>query len=458
MSHRQIKTESQPNANTDVVLQQEQLKATVAKAIEMAKNRVEAVEVSINQSTGINVSTRLGETENVEFNSSGALGITVYQNQRTGSASTSDLSPQAVAETIDMAINIMNYTSPDPYSGLGDPNLMAFNPPDLDLFYPSDLNVDHAIKQAKQAETVALTYPQITSSDGGYYDSQNTIHVYGNSLGMLQSYNSSSHSLSCSVIGEQNGQMERDYAYTTARDARDLLSPEWVGQEAARKTAAGLGARQIDTMQAPVLFTPEVAVGLIGHLVNAISGGAIYRKSSFLLDAIGQQIFPEWLTIHENPHILKGIASAPFDSEGTQTVKRNIIEHGVLQTYLLSNYSAKKLGLKSTGHASGIHNWLIAPSDTRLDFSAMLQKMGKGVVVTSLMGQGVNAVTGDYSRGATGFWVENGKLQYPINEFTIASNLKDIYAQIVAIGNDIERRTKIQCGSLLIETMSIAGK
>lgn len=450
MSIEQIKKEAKD--------QKANLSAIVADTIAKAKSRVDSVAVSINQSTGINVSTRLGEPETVEFNSDGALAITVYQNQRKGSASTNDLSPKAIEQTIDMAVNIMQYTSPDPYSGLGDRSLMAFNAPDLDLFYPSDLNVDRAIEQAKQAEEVALANPKIKSSDGGYFSSRYGIYMYGNSLGMLQGYCASSHSLSCSVIAEQNGQMERNYAYTSSRDISELKSPSWVGEQSAQRTIAHLGARQIATMQAPVLFCPEVAVGLIGHLVGAISGGAIYRKSSFLLDSIGKSVFPSWLTIFEDPHILKGVGSSPFDSEGTQTVKRNIIEQGVLQTYLLGNYSARKLGLKSTGHAGGIHNWLVSSSQPRSDFNAMLAKLDKGVVVTSLMGQGVNNITGDYSRGATGFWVENGQIQYPINEFTIAGNLKDMYQNIVAIGNDIETRTNIQCGSILIDNMSIAGK
>ena len=450
MSIEQIKKEAKD--------QQANLSAIVADTIAKAKSRVDSVAVSINQSTGINVSTRLGEPETVEFNSDGALAITVYQNQKKGSASTNDLSPKAIAQTIDMAVNIMQYTSPDPYSGLGDRSLMAFNAPDLDLFYPSDLNVDRAIEQAKQAEQVALANPKIKSSDGGYFSSRYGIYMYGNSLGMLQGYCASSHSLSCSVIAEQNGQMERNYAYTSSRDISELRSPSWVGEQSAQRTISHLGAQQIATMQAPVLFCPEVAVGLIGHLVGAISGGAIYRKSSFLLDSIGKSVFPSWLTIFEDPHILKGVGSSPFDSEGTQTVKRNIIEQGVLQTYLLGNYSARKLGLKSTGHAGGIHNWLVSSSQPRSDFNAMLAKLDKGVVVTSLMGQGVNNITGDYSRGATGFWVENGQIQYPINEFTIAGNLKDMYQNIVAIGNDIETRTNIQCGSILIDNMSIAGK
>ena len=442
----------------DAIKQKENLSNIVAQAIEQAKEKVDSVEVSINQSTGISVSTRLGEPENVEFNSDGALAITVFQDQRKGSASTNDLSPQAISQTIDKAINIMQYTSPDPCSGLGDVDQMAFNPPDLDLFYPSDLNVDNAIEQAKQAEQTALTYPKIKSSDGGYFSSRYGVFVYGNSLGMLQGYCASSHSLSCTVIAEQEGQMERNYAYTSSRDINELKSSAWVGRQAAEKTIAHLGAKQIATMQVPVLFSADVSVGLVRHLVGAISGGAIYRKSSFLLDSIGKQVFPSWMTIFENPHILKGVGSSPFDSEGTKTVKRNIIEQGILQTYLLSHYSARKLGLVSTGHAGGIHNWLVSPSQPDASFDEMLKKLDKGIVVTSLMGQGVNGVTGDYSRGASGFWVENGQIQYPINEITIASNLKDMYKNIVAIGNDVETRSNIHSGSILIDNMSIAGK
>ncbi|MCO6537969.1 MAG: metalloprotease PmbA [Gilliamella sp.] len=450
MSIEQIKKEA--------LNQKETLSAIVANAIEQAKSRVDEVEVSINKSTGINVSTRMGETENVEFNSDGALSITVYQNERKGSASTNDLSSQAILQTVNMAIDIMQYTSPDSCSGLGDVSQMAFNPPDLDLFHPSDLNVDNAIEQAKQAELTALNHSKLINSDGGYFSSRYGVYVYGNSLGMLQGYCASSHSLSCSVIAQQAGQMESNYAYTSSRDYSQLKSADWVGVQAADRAISHLGAKQISTMQTPVLFSAEVAVGLIRHLVGAISGGAIYRKSSFLLDSVGKEIFPNWLTIYEDPFILKGVGSSPFDSEGTKTVKRNIVEQGVLQTYLLGNYSARKLGLTSTGHAGGIHNWFVSPSQANASFDEMLKKLNKGVLVTSLMGQGVNSVTGDYSRGAAGFWVENGKIQYPVSEITIAGNLKDMYKNIVEIGNDIETRTSIQCGSILIDNMSIAGK
>lgn len=440
------------------------LQSVLAEVINIAKKKVDSVEVAINKSTGINVSTHQGETENIEFNSDGALGITVYQNQKKGSASTNDLSPKAIEQAINMAIDIMKYTSPDPFSGLGEQTQMAFECQDLDLFYPSDLNVDNAIQQAIDAEKAALSYSaEITDSDGGYFNSHYGIKVYGNSYGMLQGYRSSSHSLSCCVIGEREGRMERNYAYTSARDIHALDDAKSVGIEAAKRTLAHLGSQQIDTMQSPVLFTPEVATGLFRHLASAISGRAIYKKSSFMLDKVGERILPEWLTIQELPHLLNGVASAPFDSEGIRTIEQDIITNGVLQTYLLSSYAARKLSttqmpLKSTGHASGIHNWRIQSQVEMQSFETLLKTLDKGVVITDLMGQGVNSVTGDYSRGASGFWVENGKIQYPISEFTIAGNLSSMYQQIVAVGNDIEKRTNIQCGSILIDQMSIAGK
>lgn len=443
--------------------EQKQLESIVANALELAKKQVKGVEIAINKSTGINVSTLLGQTENIEFNSDGGLAITVYQDQKKGHASTNDLSPLAIEQTINMAIEIMKYTSADPYSGLGERSQMAFECPDLDLFHPSTLNVDEAIKQAAKAEMSALGHAEITNSDGGQFNSSYGVHVYGNSEGMLQGYRASSHSLSCSVIGERNGQMERDYAYTYSRDISLLKSAETVGIEAAQKTIASLGAKQIGTMQVPVLFSAEVATGLLGHLASAISGGAIYKKSSFLLDKIDEMILPQWLTIKELPHLLKQVGSAPFDSDGIKTFDKDIITNGILQTYLLSCYSARKLSSKekiynSTGNAGGIHNWRLQNSQSAPTFAQLLTMMGRGIVVTSLMGQGVNQVTGDYSRGASGFWVENGQIQYPINEFTIASNLADMYRNIVAIGSDVEIRTNIQTGSILIEQMSIAGK
>ncbi|MCC8374672.1 MULTISPECIES: metalloprotease PmbA [Photorhabdus] len=443
---------------TDQIAEQrKQLENAVSRALELAKAGCDAAEVAVNKTTGISVSTRFGEIENVEFNSDGALGITVYHQQRKGSASSTDLSPDAIARTVQAAIDIARYTSRDPCAGPADKALLAFEAPDLDLFHPTELDADKAIELAARAEQAALQADKrITNTEGGSFNSHYGIRVFGNSHGMLQSYCSSRHSMSSCVIAELDGDMERDYAYTISRRFEDLKSPEWVGQECARRALSRLSPRKLPTMKAPVLFAAEVATGLFGHLVGAISGSSIYRKSSFLLDHLGKQILPSWLTIEERPHLLAGLASSPFDSEGVSTSNRDIIKDGILQTWLLTSYSARKLGMASTGHAGGIHNWCIAGQGQ--DFADLLRQMGTGLVVTELMGQGVSAVTGDYSRGAAGFWVENGEIQYPVSEITIAGNLKDMWANMVTIGNDIETRSNIQCGSVLLPEMSIAGQ
>ncbi|WP_391527882.1 metalloprotease PmbA [Photorhabdus akhurstii] len=443
---------------TDQIAEQrKQLENAVSQALELAKAGCDAAEVAVNKTTGISVSTRFGEIENVEFNSDGALGITVYHQQRKGSASSTDLSPDAIARTVQAAIDIARYTSQDPCAGPADKTLLAFEAPDLELFHPTELDADNAIELAARAEQAALQADKrITNTEGGSFNSHYGIRVFGNSHGMLQSYCSSRHSMSSCVIAELDGDMERDYAYTISRRFEDLKSPEWVGQECARRALSRLSPRKLPTMKAPVLFAAEVATGLFGHLVGAISGSSIYRKSSFLLDHLGKQILPSWLTIEERPHLLAGLASSPFDSEGVSTSNRDIIKDGILQTWLLTSYSARKLGMASTGHAGGIHNWCIAGQDQ--DFAGLLRQMGTGLVVTELMGQGVSAVTGDYSRGAAGFWVENGEIQYPVSEITIAGNLKDMWANMVTIGNDIETRSNIQCGSVLLPEMSIAGQ
>lgn len=440
-----------------VAEQRKALEEAVAQALTLAQAGAEAAEVAVTRTTGISVSTRFGEVENVEFNSDGALGITVYHQQRKGSASSTDLSPQAIARTVQAALGIARYTSPDPYAGPAEAALLAFEAPDLDLFHPAELDADRAIALAAEAERVALSADaRISNTEGGSFNSHYGIRVFGNSHGMLQSYCSSRHSLSSCVIAEQEGDMERDYAYTIARDMAELRSAQWVGEECARRTLARLAPRRLPTMQAPVMFAAEVATGLFGHLVGAISGSSVYRKSTFLLDSLGQQILPAWLTIEEQPHLLRGLASTPFDSEGVRTTPRHIVQDGVLQTWLLTSYSARKLGLHSTGHAGGIHNWRIAGRG--LDFQQMVREMGRGFLVTELMGQGVSTVTGDYSRGASGFWVENGEIQYPVSEVTIAGNLRDMWANMVTIGDDIETRSNIQCGSVLLDSMKIAGE
>lgn len=442
---------------TQVAEQRKTLENAVARALELAKVGADAAEVAVTKTTGISISTRFGEVENVEFNSDGALGITVYHQQRKGSASSTDLSPDAIARTVQAALDIARYTSPDPFAGPADKELLAFDAPDLDLFHPAELDAERGIELAARAEQASLKFdPRITNTEGGSFNSHYGIKVFGNSHGMLQSYSSSRHSLSSCVIAEHEGDMERDYAYTIARDINELKTPEWVGEECARRTLSRLAPRRLPTMEAPIMFAAEVATGLFGHLVGAISGSSVYRKSTFLLDSLGKQILPEWLTINEQPHLLKGMASTPFDSEGVRTVERNIVENGVLQTWLMTSYSARKLGMQSTGHAGGIHNWRIAGQG--LGFEDMLKKMGTGFLVTELMGQGVSGVTGDYSRGAAGFWVENGEIQYPVSEVTIAGNLKDMWSNLVTMGDDIELRSNIQCGSALLETMKIAGE
>lgn len=437
--------------------QRQHLERAVSQALDLAKAKTDGAEVAVNKSTGISVSTRYGEVENVEFNSDGALGITVYLGQRKGSASSTDLSDKAIARAVQAAIDIASYTSEDPCSAPAQADLLAWQVPDLDLYHPLAITPDRAIELAAAAEQAALDCDKrIVNTEGGSFNSHAGIRVFGNSHGMLQSYCSTRHSLFSSVIAEQDGQMERDYAYTVGRDFADLQSAQWVGEECARRTLARLSPRQLPTMKAPVLFTPEVASGLFGHLVGAISGSSVYRKSTFLLDALGQQIFPEWLTITEHPHLLKGLASSPFDSEGVKTQERTIINQGVLQGWLMTSYSARKLGLESTGHAGGIHNWRIPGQGE--NFEQLIRRMERGLVVSELMGQGVSAMTGDYSRGAAGFWVENGEIQYPVSEVTIASNLKEMWRNIVTLGDDVETRSNIQCGSVLISEMSIAGQ
>ncbi|EOW9237830.1 metalloprotease PmbA [Vibrio cholerae] len=441
-----------------VALQRQELEAAVAKALELAAASSDAAEVAITKSTGLSVSTRMCEVENVEFNSDGALGITVYRGQRKGSASTSDLSEKAIRQTVLAALDIAQYTSADPYAGPAPKELMVQDIPDLDLFHPDEPNPDVAAQIAIAAERAALGYSKkIKQSDGGSYDSHFGIRVYGNSHGLLASYASSRHSISCSVIGEgRNGEMERDYSYTVVRHRDDLWTPERVGLQAAENTVSRLDPQKLKTGQFPVMFAADVATGLIGHLVMAISGGNLYRKSSFLLDHLGKTILPTWFNISERPHVMRGLASSPFDSEGVRTQDLEIITDGVLATYLLTSYAARKMNMTPTGHAGGIHNWYV--KSTGQNYQQMLKELGTGLLVTEVMGQGVNVVTGDYSRGAAGFWVENGEIKYPVSEITIAGNLKQMLQQIVAVGSDIETRSQIQTGSILIESMKVAGE
>lgn len=446
------------NVKQQVAQQKIELEAAVEKALKLATSTADAAEVAITKTTGISVSTRMCEVENVEFNSDGALGITVYRGQCKGSASTSDLSEKAIQQAVEAALDIARYTSEDPCAGPAPEELMVKEVPDLDLFYPDEPEPDHAAEMAVRAEKAALEYSdRIKQSDGASYDSHYGLKVYGNSHGLIASYPSSRHSMSCVVIGEgRNGEMERDYNYTIARCRDDLWTPETVGLRAAEKTVKRLDARRIKTGQVPVMFLADAATGLLGHLVMGISGGNLYRNSSFLLDKLGEKILPDWFNIAEKPHVLRGLASSPFDSEGVETRDRQIITDGVLSTYLLTSYAARKMNMTPTGHAGGIHNWYV--QSTGQNFDQMLKELGTGLLVTELMGQGVNVVTGDYSRGAAGFWVENGEIQYPVSEITIAGNLADMYQNIVAVGSDTETRSQIQTGSILVESMKVAGE
>jgi PmbA protein len=431
--------------------------------LDYAKQRgASAASAEVSVGFGQGVTVRQGEVETIEYNRDKGLGITVYLGQQRGNASTSDFSPQAVRDTVDAALSIARYTAKDDCSGLPDADMLARDCPDMDLYHPWDLPVDAAIELAQQCEQAALdTDARISNSEGATVNLHEAQFITANSLGFMGGFPTSRHSLSCAVIAGPDDAMERDYWYAVARDAKDLPSARQVGRIAAERTVRRLNARQLETMQAPVLFEAPIASGLLGSFVNAVSGGSLYRKSSFLLDQLDQTIFAPHINIADVPDIRKGLASSPFDDEGVQTQRRVIVENGVLRGYFLGSYSARKLGLRSTGNAGGNHNLVLKSSGGQsgeLDFAGMLKTMSRGLLVTELLGQGVNAVTGDYSRGAAGFWVEHGEIQYPVQEITIAGNLKDMFRNIVAVGSDVLVQGSRQCGSILVEGMTIAGR
>lgn len=423
---------------------------------EASKQGASSAEAGLSVESGLSVNVRLGEVETIEHNRDKILAATVYFGQRKGSASTTDFTPEAIRDTVKAACDIARYTEEDQYAGLADKELMAKNIPDLGLYCHWNISADEAIELAQQCEGVARNYDKrISNSEGAGVSSHDGYRCYGNSNGFLGGYASSRHSLSCTVIGETENGMQRDHWYTVARNPAKLESAQQVGEKAALHTINRLDARKIPTCQAPVIFSAEVARGLLGSMLRAISGGSQYRKSSFLLDAKGQQIFPERYTIDERPHLSGALGSCSFDNEGVATQNRNWVEGGVLQGYVLDSYSARRLGTQTTGNAGGVHNLFINnDGKTREE---LLKEMGTGLLVTEVMGQGVNIVTGDYSRGASGFWVENGEIQYPVEEITIASTLQDMYRQLIYVANDVDVRGNVQTGSWLIEKMSIAG-
>jgi PmbA protein len=433
------------------------IKSKVSEALDLAKSYgVSDAEIAISRQRGLSVSARNGEVETVEFNQDGALGITVYRGSCKGSASTSDLSKDALQRTVKAACDIAHYTSEDDCTGLAQKSQLEMSPPDLDLYHPQELTPEQGILLALEAESSALEYSdKITNSDGASFAGHEGFRVYGSTHGQLVGYPSSRYSLSCGVIAQAGEQMQRESDYTLSRHFNLLAAPDLIGRNAAQSAIAKLNSRKIDTMTAPVIFRADIAGSIFGHLVAAIGGGNLYRKSSFLLDRINTQVMSKNITIQELPHLLSGLASSPFDSEGCKTRECEIITAGQLNTYLMASYSARKTKLQSTGHAGGIHNWLVHP--TMGDLTQMAKTMGKGLIVTEVMGQGVNIVNGDYSRGAGGFWVENGEIQFPVSEVTIAGNLEDMFMNIVGVGSDVDDRGNVQCGSVMIEQMQIAG-
>jgi PmbA protein len=437
---------------------QADLEALVSMALEETKRLgASDAEVGISVDTGLSVTARLGEVETLEYQRDRGMGVTIYRGKRKGAASTADLSPHAIRETVAKAISIASFTAEDEFSGLPDPDTIARDIPDLDLCHPWKIEPDEARDMAVACEAAALAVDKrIGNSEGATLSSHQGIRVFGNTLGFVGGYASSLHSLSCVVVAQENGEMQRDYWYSSVRDSRDMESGDSIGKQAATRALRRLNARKLATINAPVMFVPELARGLIGHFLSAVRGGSQYRRSSFLLDSAGQQIFPAWMQISERPHIKKALGSAPFDSEGVATRDRELIQDGVLTGYILSTYSARKLGLKTTGNAGGVHNLFVKSGPD--DFAVLLKRMGRGLLVTELMGQGVNGVTGDYSRGAAGFWVENGELAYPVHEITIAGNLKDMLKNIVSVGSDVDARGGIRTGSILLESMMIAGE
>ena len=440
---------------------QDQLKQLARDVLAFAKEKGGSdAAVEISEGSGLSVSVRKGQIETIEQNKDKGMGVTVYIGQKRGNASTSDFSPAALRATVDAAYNIARFTAEDDCAGLADADLLEMNPRDLRLCYPWTISTEQAVVLAQRAEAAAFGVDKrVTNSEGASVHAQQSHFVAANSRGFIGGYPFSRHTLSVAPIAGKGAKMQRDDWYTSVRNPKDMAAPEAVGRYAAERALARLNARKMDTRTCPVLFEAPLAAGLLGSFVQATSGGALYRKSTFLLDTLGKEVFPSHIQVLEDPHQVGGVGAAPFDEEGVRTTRRLVVENGVLQGYFLSSYSARKLGMQTTGNAGGSHHLTITSSDTAEgdDFAGMIRKMGRGLLVTELMGQGTNYVTGDYSRGASGFWVENGVIQFPVEEITIAGNMKDMFRQIVAVGNDVLTRGNKETGSILIEKMVVAG-
>ncbi len=437
--------------------EQSRLEDIVQDLIAQAQQQgADEVEAGVSIDAGLSVTVRLGETETLEYNRDRALGLTVYFDKCKGSASTADFAPESLAATVKAACDIARYTSKDEYAGLADPKLLATTIPDLDLYHPWNITAEQAIELATETEDAARQVdPRIENSEGGTVFTNAGMRVKANTHGFMAGYKSSYHSLSCAVIGKQEEEMQRDFWSWSARDKADLMPAAEVGRIAGERTVRRLGTQSLSTREVPVIYAADIAGSLFGHFINAVSGSSLYRKASFLLDSLGKPVFPDFMRIHEQPLLLKGLGSAPYDGEGVATRSRDIVTDGILQGYVLNSYAARRLGMQTTGNAGGVRNLTIEPGDK--DLQGLLRSMDSGLLVTELIGFGVNNVTGDYSRGAAGYWVEGGEIQYPVDEITVAGNLKDMFMNIVEVGNDVDLRGNTRTGSVLIEQMMVAG-
>lgn len=452
MTESNLEVTVMPDRDMELSVLAEGARAAIDHARELG---ADGSEVSASIHYGLDVNVRKGEVETLEHSRDSGLGVSVFIGDSKGHATSGDLRPGSIRLCVEKAIDIARFTQADSSNGLAQVDRLATEFPDLDLWHPRPLDVESTVKRALVCEAAGLENPKISNSDGASASSNFGLSVYANSNGFEGRRDGTRYSQSCVLIAGEGDGMQRDYWYDTQRAFSDLESAEETGHKAARRTADRLGARNIPTCRVPILLTPEVARGLISHFVGAISGGALYRKASFLLESVGQRLFPEWMTLSERPHILRGSSSTAFDAEGVATVDREIIENGVLTGYVLSSYSARRLGLETTGNAGGIHNLIVQPGEFSAD--DLIRQMGTGLLVTEVMGQGVSLVTGDYSRGAGGYWVENGEIQFPVDEVTIAGNLKDMFMSVEAVGSDIDTRSGIQTGSILLGNMTVAG-
>lgn len=446
------------NAAPDIRAEKPRLESLVQQILDEARTQgATAAEVGVSAERGLSLNVRLGEVETIEFTRSGGFGITVYAGRRKGHASTSDVRPQAIREAVTAALDIARHTSEDPHAGLAEPEQLARAIPDLDLHHAWALTPDAAIELARECEAAGRAVDaRIVNSEGASVNTHEIYRVYANSSGFFAGYPSTRHSLSCALIAREGEDMQRDYWHDSARDAKQMAAAADIGRRAGERSVQRLGAQAIATGRMPVLFVPELAPTLFGHFLSAIAGGALYRRSSFMLDRLGQPVFPSWLQVDERPHLRGGNGSAAFDSDGLATRAKHFVKDGVLASYSLGLYSARRLGMQPTGNGSGAHNVYVG--GTGESFDELLRKMDSGIVVTELMGNGVNPVTGDYSRGATGFRVEGGRMVHPVSGITIAGSLPDIYRNLVAVGGDADRRGNVHCGSVLVEAMTVAAE